>query len=89
MTYGFARAAYAGDIAPRGLSYPNTLTPLVPGSTNAIAFPSLPMDYVLKPGHRLRVTFGAGLGGTETALNNGGEVTLLLTGSTVRLPTAS
>ncbi len=88
VTYGFARAAYAREIRPRGLSYPSTLAPVVPGSTSTIAFPSLPMDYVLKPGHRLRFTFGAGLGDTETALNAGGLVTILLTGSTIRLPLA-
>ena len=85
VSYGFGRAAYAADIKPRGISYPTLPTPVVPGATSRITFPSLPLDYVLQKGHRLRLTFGPDLGGTQAAYT-GGDVTLLLGQSKVRLP---
>ena len=88
VTYGFARAAYRGEIEARGLSTPTLPEPVVPTELTRTAFPSLPFDYVLKPGHRLRLTFGPALGGTLGA-GTGGDVALQLAGlSQVRLPLA-
>jgi X-Pro dipeptidyl-peptidase len=89
VTFGFARAAYREEIEPQGLSRPTLPSPVVPGTVTRTTFPSLPMDYVLKKGHRLRFTFGPALGGT-LATNTGGDVSIQLAGqSTVRLPVAS
>ena len=87
ITYGWARAAYRGTIEPRGLSTPHGPEPVVPGQSVKTAFGSLPFDYTLRPGHRLRFTFSASEGGTLASLT-GGEVDLQLGKglSSVRLP---
>ena len=62
---------------------------MVPGEVTRTTFGSLPFDYTLAPGHRLRLTFSPSEGGTLAA-NTGGTVTLL-TGkgmSAVYLPIA-
>jgi X-Pro dipeptidyl-peptidase len=88
ITYGFARAAYRSEIEPRGISTPTVPEPVVPGALTRTAFPSLPMDYVLEKGHRLRITLGPALGGTLGA-QTGGTVALQLGGlSTVHVPVA-
>jgi hypothetical protein len=53
------------------------------------AFGSLPLDYTLRPGHRLRFTFSASDGGTLASMT-GGEVAMQLGKglSSVRLPIA-
>ena len=89
VSYGWARAAYRSTIEPRGLSTPSGAEPVVPGETVRTAFGSLPLDFTLRPGHRLRFTFSNSDGGTVPALT-GGEVALQLGKglSTVRLPIA-
>lgn len=88
VSFGFARAAYTAQIEPRGASTPTTPTPIVPSTVTRTTFPSLPLDYVVKPGHRLRFTFGPALGGTLGAMT-GGDVALQLAGlSRVVLPVA-
>ncbi len=89
VSYGWARAAYRATIRARGLSTPSGPQPVVPGTTVRTAFGSLPLDFTVARGHRLRLTFSASDGGT-LASGTGGAVTLL-TGpgaSTVRLPVA-
>ena len=87
VSYGWARAAYRNSIEPRGLSTPSGPEPVVPGETVRTAFGSLPLDFTLRPGHRLRFTFSAAEGGTVAAMT-GGEVALQLGKglSSVRLP---
>lgn len=85
ITYGFARAAYAKDLKARGISSPTTPVLIAPGAANRITFGSLPLDYTIKPGHRLRFTFGSGLGGTLNAFT-GGTVSLQLGTSTIKIP---
>lgn len=89
ISYGWARAFYRSTVRPRGISTPSGGAPVVPGQVTRTAFGSLPLDYVLAPGHRLRLTFSPSEGGTLPA-GTGGTVTLL-TGkgmSSVRLPIA-
>ncbi|MBK5305101.1 MAG: CocE/NonD family hydrolase [Frankiaceae bacterium] len=89
ISYGWARAFYRSSLKPRGISTPSGGAPVVPGEVTRTSFGSLPLDYVLAPGHRLRLTFSPSEGGTLAA-NSGGTVTLL-TGkgmSSVRLPIA-
>ena len=89
VSYGFARAFYRDTIKPRGLSTPTGGSPVVPGELARTSFGSLPLDYTLLPGHRLRLTFSPNQGGTVPAYT-GGTVTLM-TGkglSNVRLPIA-
>jgi predicted acyl esterase len=89
ITYGWAKALFRSTLKPRGISTPSNPEPVVPGEVTRTTFGSLPFDYVLAPGHRLRLTFSASDGGTLAA-NTGGTVTLL-TGkdmSSVRLPIA-
>lgn len=88
ISYGFARAAYSDEIEPRGMSTPTTPILVVPGTMTRTTFPSLPLDYVLKKGHRLRVTFGNDLGGTLGAMTGGDVSVQLGSQSTVRLPIA-
>jgi len=87
VSYGWARAAYRGTIEPRGISTPHGPEPVVPGESVRTAFGSLPLDFTLRPGHRLRFTFSSAEGGTLPALT-GGEVALQLGKglSSVRLP---
>jgi len=89
ISYGWARAAYRGTIEPRGMSTPSGPEPVLPGQTVRTAFPSLPLDFTVRPGSRLRFTFSAADGGT-LASNSGGQVALQLGKgmSTVRLPIA-
>lgn len=89
VSYGWARAAYRGTIEARGTSTPHGPEPVVPGQVVKTSFGSLPLDYVLRPGHRLRFTFSAAEGGTLAA-STGGEVALQLGKglSAVRLPIA-
>jgi X-Pro dipeptidyl-peptidase len=89
VSYGWARAAYRGTIEPRGLSTPHGPEPVIPGETVRTAFGSLPLDFTVRPGHRLRFTFSASDGGTVAGMT-GGEVALQLGKglSTVRLPIA-
>lgn len=87
VSYGWARAAYRNTIEPRGISTPHGPEPVAPGETVRTAFGSLPLDFVVRPGHRLRFTFSASDGGT-VASYTGGEVALQLGKglSSVRLP---
>lgn len=87
VSYGWARAAYRSTIEPRGISTPHGPEPVLPGESVRTAFGSLPLDFVVRPGHRLRFTFSASDGGTLAA-ETGGNVTLQLGKglSTVRLP---
>jgi hypothetical protein len=88
VSYGWARAFYRDSLNPRGLSTPTGGEPVVPGEVTHTAFGSLPLDYVLAPGHRLRLTFSPSDGGS-LASSTGGTVTLLTDGqSSVRLPIA-
>jgi X-Pro dipeptidyl-peptidase len=88
VSYGWARAFYRDSLNPRGLSTPSGGEPVVPGEITHTAFGSLPLDYVLAPGHRLRLTFSPSDGGS-LASSTGGTVTLLTDGqSSVRLPIA-
>lgn len=89
VSYGWARAAYRSTIEPRGLSTPSGPEPVVPGETVRTSFGSLPLDFTLPPGFRLRFTFSASEGGT-LASGTGGEVALQLGKglSSVRLPIA-
>jgi predicted acyl esterase len=90
VSYGFARAAYRSTIEPRGMSTPSGLPePVAPGEVVRTAFGSLPLDYTLRPGHRLRFTFSASDGGTLASMT-GGEVAMQLGKglSSVRLPIA-
>ena len=89
ISYGWARAFYRDSIKPRGISTPSHGTPVVPGAVTRTSFGSLPLDYTLMPGHRLRLTFSPSEGGTVAA-DTGGTVTLLQGPgmSTVRLPIA-
>lgn len=89
ISYGWARAAYRSTIEPRGLSTPSGPEPVPPGSTVRTTFPSLPLDFTVRPGHRLRFTFSAAEGGTVPSLT-GGKVDLKLGKglSSVRLPIA-
>ncbi len=89
VSYGWARAAYRDTIEPRGLSTPHGPEPVVPGEVVTTSFGSLPLDYTLRPGHRLRFTFSASEGGTLASMT-GGEVALQLGKglSAVRLPVA-
>jgi X-Pro dipeptidyl-peptidase len=89
VTYGWAKALFRSSLKPRGLSTPTGGEPVVPGEVTRTTFGSLPFDYTLAPGHRLRLTFSPSQGGTLAA-NTGGTVTLL-TGkgmSAVYLPIA-
>jgi putative CocE/NonD family hydrolase len=89
VSYGWAKALFRGSLKPRGLSTPSNPEPVVPGELTRTTFGSLPFDYTLAPGHRLRLTFSPSEGGTLAA-ETGGTVTLL-TGkdmSNVRLPIA-
>jgi X-Pro dipeptidyl-peptidase len=89
ISYGWARAAYRHTIEPRGRSIPHGPEPVVPGALTRTEFGSLPLDYTLRPGHRLRFTFSNSDGGTIASLT-GGEVALQLGKglSSVRLPIA-
>ena len=89
ISYAWARAFYRDTIKPRGLSTPSGGSPVVPGEVTRTSFGSLPLDYVLEPGHRIRLTFSPSEGGTVAA-NTGGTVRLLNAPgmSTVRLPIA-
>jgi predicted acyl esterase len=89
ISYGWARAFYRSSLKPRGLSTPTGGAPVVPGEVTRTTFGSLPFDYTLAAGHRLRLTFSPSEGGTLAA-ETGGTVTLM-TGkgmSNVRLPIA-
>jgi putative CocE/NonD family hydrolase len=89
VSYGWARAFYRDSLKARGRSTPSGGAPVVPGELTRTTFGSLPLDYTLPPGHRLRLTFSPSEGGTLAA-NTGGTVSLL-TGadlSSVRLPIA-
>ncbi|MDT7573297.1 MAG: X-Pro dipeptidyl-peptidase, partial [Actinomycetota bacterium] len=89
ISYGWAKALFRSSLKPRGLSTPSGGEPVVPGEVTRTTFGSLPFDYTLAPGHRLRLTFSPSEGGTLAA-ETGGTVTLL-TGkgmSNVRLPIA-
>lgn len=89
VSYGWARAAYRKTIEPRGASTPHGPEPVIPGELVRTSFGSLPLDYTLRPGHRLRFTFSASEGGTLASMT-GGEVELQLGKglSAVRLPIA-
>ena len=87
ISYAWARAWYRDTLKPRGISTPTGGGPVTPGAVTRTRFGSLPLDYTLAPGHRLRLTFSPSEGGTA-ASQTGGTVTLL-TGqglSSVRLP---
>jgi X-Pro dipeptidyl-peptidase len=89
ISYGWAKALFRSSLKPRGISTPSGGEPVTPGAVTRTTFGSLPFDYTLAPGHRLRLTFSPSEGGTLAA-NTGGTVTLL-TGkgmSNVRLPIA-
>jgi X-Pro dipeptidyl-peptidase len=89
ISYGWAKALFRNSLKPRGLSTPTGGEPVVPGQVTRTTFGSLPFDYTLAPGHRLRLTFSPSEGGTLPA-ETGGTVTLL-TGqgmSSIRLPIA-
>ncbi|MCU1591465.1 MAG: CocE/NonD family hydrolase [Frankiales bacterium] len=86
ISYAWGRAWYRSTLKPRGLSTPKAGSPVTPGSVTRTTFGSLPLDYTLAPGHRLRLTFSPSEGGT-LASSTGGTVSLLA-GSTVRLPIA-
>jgi X-Pro dipeptidyl-peptidase len=75
--YGFARAAYRHTIESRGMSTPHGPAPVVPGELVRTSFGSLPLDFTLRPGHRLRFTFAATHGDTVPSAT-GGKVTLQL-----------
>jgi len=77
VSYGWARAAYRNTIEARGASVPHGAEPVVPGELVRTKFGSLPLDFTLRPGHRLRFTFSASDGGTVQAFT-GGEVALQL-----------
>src|SRR4051794_1862038 len=87
VSYAWARAFYRDTLKPRGLSTPAHGAPVVPGEVTRTTFGSLPLDYTLAPGHRLRLTFSPSEGGTVPA-ETGGTVTILSGASTVRLPVA-
>jgi X-Pro dipeptidyl-peptidase len=89
ISYGWAKALFRSTLKPRGISTPTDPQPVTPGAVTRTTFGSLPFDYTLAAGHRLRLTFSPSDGGTLAA-NTGGTVTLL-TGkgmSNVRLPIA-
>jgi predicted acyl esterase len=89
ITYGWAKALFRSSLKPRGLSTPTDGMPVTPGELTRTTFGSLPFDYTLAPGHRLRLTFSPSEGGT-LASSTGGTVTLLAgpDGSSIRLPIA-
>jgi predicted acyl esterase len=62
---------------------------VTPGEVTRTRFGSLPLDYTLATGHRLRLTFSPSEGGTAAA-GTGGLVTILTAPglSSVRLPIA-
>jgi X-Pro dipeptidyl-peptidase len=89
VSYGWARAAYRSTIEPRGISTPSGPEPVVPGETVRTSFGSLPLDFTLPRGYRLRFTFSKADGGTLASFT-GGEVALQLGKglSSVKLPIA-
>ena len=89
ISYAWARAFYRDSLKARGLSTPSNGGPVIPGEVTRTAFGSLPLDYTLAPGHRLRLTFSPSEGGT-LASSTGGTVTILAgpDGSSIRLPIA-
>jgi X-Pro dipeptidyl-peptidase len=86
ISYAWGRAWYRSTLKPRGISTPKSGSPVTPGAVTRMTFGSLPLDYTLAPGHRLRLVFSPSEGGT-LASSTGGTVALQA-GSTVRIPYA-
>lgn len=87
VSYGYAKAFYRDSLQARGMSSPTGGAPVTPGAQVRTTYGSLPLDHVLRAGHRLRFTFSPAEGGSLPAYT-GGTVELVLGegGSTVALP---